>query len=81
MGATRIVYAVEVACDVPTGAGVNDLEQRELVTSHELMEAATNPIGSYAAAYAMRAPNDPWTARGGELGDLCEVLAEEGMTR
>ncbi len=77
---SRFAYAVAVACDDPItldamghpvgGVGTDSLLQ--VTTSHELIEAATDPDPLVAPAYEFR-PSDgqPWTEFGPEIGDLC----------
>jgi hypothetical protein len=42
--------------------------------SHELIEACTDPYFVSAPGYAILDPTQPWSAFGGEVGDLCTYL-------
>jgi hypothetical protein len=71
-----VVYAVVPDCAVsPTGIDLTDLGQVEGATSHELIEAATDPIfaSGGASGYVISDPNDPYGLYGvgGEVGDVC----------
>jgi hypothetical protein len=71
----RFSYAVIPACPVPAAfASLTPLEVEEHATSHEVIEAATNPRPVTAPAWAL--PSDsrsPWLAIGPELADLCSL--------
>jgi hypothetical protein len=49
-----------------------DLAQVEVATSHELVEAATDPL---AHSWQITDPDNPWTYLGGEVGDLCSSFS------
>jgi hypothetical protein len=49
-----------------------ELAQVEVATSHELVEAATDP---FAHSWQITDPNNPWTYLGGEVGDLCSSFS------
>lgn len=61
-------YAVVSAC--PAQGEIEELLQ--LVTSHELIEACTDPAQS-DPAYDLNTPTNVWYAVGGEVGDLCAL--------
>lgn len=67
----EFAYAAVASCPVPSGLGVNLLELRELATSHELIEAATDPFPGASPAFGLHDRIDPWSATGGEVADLC----------
>lgn len=66
----ELAYAV-----VPTCPGyirdLTDLEVREFVTSHEVIEAATDPVPANHPAFQLRDPTGSWSALGDEVADLC----------
>ena len=59
----EVVYAVVAECD--------GLDTR-IVASHELIEAATDPMPSNHPGYQLTDETSPWLALGEEVGDLCE---------
>lgn len=69
-GGVELAYAV-----LPTCPGLlvdhSELEIREMVTSHELIEAATDPLPSNHPAFQLADPTSPWLALGEEVADLC----------
>jgi hypothetical protein len=73
-GGRGVAYAVACACPGFDGAGVDDLQQRTVVISHELVEAATDPFVNSAPAFAGTDDADAiWIpTSGGELADMCE---------
>jgi hypothetical protein len=67
----ELAYAVMPTC--PSFVkGLDDRESHGLVTSHELIEAATDPFPVNHPGFHLRDPVDPWIALGGEVADLCE---------
>ena len=66
----EVAYAVIATCP-----GFIDhqttLEIRELVSSHELIEAATDPLPDNHPGFQLADPASPWLALGAEVGDLC----------
>jgi hypothetical protein len=63
-------FAVVTECP---GSSQAELVQ---VTSHELIEAATDPSqGDFA--YSISDVYDPWSYFGGEVGDLCSLLSPQ----
>lgn len=66
----ELVYAVVPTCH-GFFAGATDLEARELATSHEIIEAATDPFPAARPAFQVSDPTSPWLALGREVGDLC----------
>jgi hypothetical protein len=83
-GGVELSYAVIAACHnfVET---LSDVEGREIVASHELIEAATDPIPGNHPGFQLDDPTSPWFVFGGEVGDLCqrgdggEVWRESGF--
>jgi hypothetical protein len=66
----ELAYAVIATC--PTFRNDLDVVQiREIVTSHEVIEAATDPFPSNHPGFQLRDPTGAWLALGGEVGDLC----------
>lgn len=67
----ELSYAVIAACPgfVP---GLSDVENREDVASHELIEAATDPIPDNHPGFQLGDPTSSWFAFGSEVADLCE---------
>jgi len=78
-GSTSVTYGVMVDC----GGGLIDYNHpdpaaTEIVSSHELMEAATDPFGlayfangTGADGYRIKDQSNPWFSIGDEVGDLC----------
>lgn len=66
----EVAYAVVATCE---GAIRNHtaVEIRELVSSHELIEAATDPFPINHPAMQLRNPASPWLGLGEEVADLC----------
>jgi hypothetical protein len=75
----ELAYAVIATCpgfitDQP------DVSVREIVSSHELIEAATDPIPSNHPGFQLSDPTSPWIAFGTEVGDLCTRGDATGLT-
>jgi hypothetical protein len=70
-GGVELSYAVVAACHdgLPT---LTDVEFREAVASHELIEAATNPVPFNHPSFALNDPASSWFLSGHEVGDLCQ---------
>jgi len=66
----ELVYAVVPTCH-DFFHGATDLEVRELVISHELIESVTDPIPANHPAFQVVDPTTSWLALGREVGDLC----------
>jgi hypothetical protein len=66
----ELAYAVIPTCP-GFHRGLTDVEIREIATSHELIEAATDPLPSNHPGFQLRDPTSPWLALGDEVGDLC----------
>jgi hypothetical protein len=78
---TRYPYAVVCSCPGGfDGPAISDNDQLSVVTSHELVEAATDPFVNSNPAYAQPDENDlAWLlATDGELADMCEDLDDTG---
>jgi hypothetical protein len=69
----RIAYVVMGTC------AQQSMQHLGLQASHELVEAMTDPFPSTAPAYRLP-QSSPWTALGGEIGDLCELGAHDTTT-
>jgi hypothetical protein len=69
-GTTKLIYALLPRCSP-------SLDSLTAVTSHELVEAATDPFPFTNGAYQETDPEHlVWSAiPGGELGDMCEYVA------
>lgn len=67
----ELSYAVIVTCP-NNSLRLSSAEWREYVMSHELIEAATDPVPGNHPAYRLNDLTSPWISTGGELGDLCE---------
>jgi hypothetical protein len=80
----EVSYAVIATCSGFVG-GLSDLEDREVVASHELIEAATDPIPNNHPTFQLDDPTTPWSGFGTEVGDLCqradttEIVRESGF--
>jgi len=78
-GSSTVIYAVVADCDGDSWiSGVADPAAIEITASHELMEAATDPLGfayfqngTNASAYNIENQANAWLAVGDEVGDLC----------
>jgi hypothetical protein len=66
----EVAYAVIATCPGFVDRQT-DLEIRELVSSHELIEAATDPIPDNHPAFQLTDAASPWLAFGEEVADLC----------
>jgi hypothetical protein len=60
----------------PCSGGVPATPPENLVwtTSHELIEACTDPFVASAPGYVIFDTTQPWSSMGGEVGDLCTFL-------
>jgi hypothetical protein len=69
----ELLYAVNAACRkiLPT---LTDVEAREIVASHELIEAATDPVPFNRSSFRFVDPTNSWFGvfPGAEIGDLCQ---------
>jgi hypothetical protein len=74
VGGFAVPYAVVCGCPGMDGPGVDDLGQITVAASHELVEAATDPLPNSDPAYGSTDDAHAiWTViTGGELADLCE---------
>lgn len=70
-----VAYAVMMDCS-------GSLDDLTSVTSHELIEAATDPIPFTAPAYSDADADHAayWFRTGGEVADLCETIDRAGQT-
>ena len=70
---TNVIYAIVPRCAPPPVAGVTDADQMTAEASHEIVEAATDPLPSSKPAYVtVDANSHAWELlAGGEIGDLC----------
>jgi hypothetical protein len=66
----EVAYAVIATCPGFVD-GESDLRNRELVSSHELIEAATDPLPDNHPGFQLTDPVSPWLALGAEVADLC----------
>src|SRR6185437_13055959 len=73
LGGGDVIYAIVPRCPPPPVQGVTDADQMTAEASHELVEAATDPLPSSKPAYVtVDAPSHAWELLGGgEIGDLC----------
>ncbi|MFT3764420.1 MAG: hypothetical protein QM820_02715 [Minicystis sp.] len=78
VGAIKVPYGIVCSCPGLDGPGVNDVQQVTVAMSHELVEAATDPLPFSDPAYAQTDdPNVIWTLiTGGETADMCEFDAD-----
>jgi hypothetical protein len=68
-------YAVVADCN-DGGPNVSELQRIEVVASHELAEAITDPMPFSQPAYWLHVDDPvPWWIYGNEVGDLCEFLS------
>ena len=70
---TNVIYAIVPRCAPPPVQGVTDADQMTAEASHEVVEAATDPLPSVKPAYiTVDANSHAWELlAGGEIGDLC----------
>ncbi|HEY1960154.1 MAG TPA: hypothetical protein VGH28_31310 [Polyangiaceae bacterium] len=73
LGGTDVVYAIVPRCAPPPVQGVTDADQMTAEASHEIVEAATDPLPFKSAAYlTVDSASHAWELLGGgEIGDLC----------
>jgi hypothetical protein len=76
----ELAYALVATCPELV-FGLTELEIREFVLSHELIEAATDPVPSNHPAFQLRDPSGGWSALGGEVADLCTRFDSTGIWR
>ena len=72
----NVIYSVIGRCPPPV-ANLADIDEVTAEASHEIMEAATDPLPSSMPAYAaVDEADSAWAlvGGGGELGDLCAAL-------
>jgi hypothetical protein len=69
----NVIYAIVPRCPPPPVQGVTDADQMTAEASHELVEAATDPMpGAQPAYITVDADSHAWELLGGgEIGDLC----------
>jgi hypothetical protein len=77
LGASFVTYAVIPRCP-PPGPGVSAIDAIAAVTSHEFIEAATDPLGNTNPAWTAVDPDHiAWSFLGGsEIGDLCAAFPD-----
>lgn len=74
---SNAIYAVVPRCPPPPVAGVTDSDQMTAEASHEVIEAATDPLPNVAPAYAtVDDASHAWEVFGGEIGDLCAAFPD-----
>jgi hypothetical protein len=73
-GSIAVPYAVTCACPGFDGPSVTAAQERTIAVSHELYEAATDPLPFSHPAYAQEDVDDAvWTlVTDGEVADMCE---------
>ncbi len=72
----ELSYAVIATCP-NNSLDLTNAEFRELVLSHELIEAATDPLPGNHPAYRLNDRTSPWSSTDGEVGDLCELSSRQ----
>lgn len=72
----ELSYAVIATCS-GAALGLSAVEYRELIMSHELIEAATDPLPGNHPAYRLNDLTSPWIATDGEVADLCELSSQQ----
>jgi hypothetical protein len=77
-GSVNVIYAIVPRCPPPPVQGVTDADQMTAEASHELVEAATDPLPSSKPAYITVDPDShAWELlAGGEVGDLCGAFPD-----
>jgi hypothetical protein len=76
----ELIYAVIVTCP-GLFQGLSTLEGRLIASSHELIEAATDPIPFNQPTYQLFDPVGSWSGLGLEVADLCERSGEAAVWR
>jgi hypothetical protein len=76
----ELVYAVIVTCP-GLFQGLSTLEGRMIATSHELIEAATDPIPNNRPTFRVVDPRGSWSGLGTEVADLCVRPDESAVWR
>jgi len=75
LGGETYSYAVIDAC-TSSDHSLTAIESEEITVSHELIEAATDPLPGVSPTFEMpRSSLSPWLLVGAELADLCELNA------
>ncbi len=72
----NVIYAIVPRCPPPPVAGVTNADQMTAEASHELVEAATDPLPSQTPDYlSVDSDSHAWELlAGGEIGDLCAAF-------
>lgn len=80
-GSASVPYAVSCACPGYDGPSVTALQERTIDISHELFEAATDPLPSSDPAYIQEDDDDyVWTlVTSGEVADMCEFYPDANI--
>jgi hypothetical protein len=79
-GGGRVTYAVVTACPIP---GLTEQDSITAIASHELAEAATDPLPGDRPAWVGTTPiGVAWQflGPGGEIGDMCEQFTDSFYT-
>lgn len=71
-GDREIVYAVIPTCADDAISGLTSLQVHEVATSHEIIEAATDPVPANNPGFQIADRGSSWVALGDEVADLCE---------
>jgi hypothetical protein len=81
VGATTVPYSIVCLCPGFDGPTETDAQQLTVVISHELVEAATDPIPNSNPAFAETDDDHAiWTVgTGGEIGDMCSYQASANV--
>jgi hypothetical protein len=74
----ELAFAVIASCPGLI-RGLNDLEVRQFVASHEFIETATDPLPANHPGFQLREPS--WSALGSEVADLCTRADATAMVR
>lgn len=77
---SNVIYAVIPRCPAPV-QNISIADQMTAEASHEIIEAATDPLPSLKPAYLDVDGNDhAWEVFGGEIGDLCAGFPDSFYT-
>jgi hypothetical protein len=75
-GGQPIPYAVVGQCGTLPAYRLNEVQSIEVIVSHEVLEAVTDPLLGTAWSYpAPIVPYDPWATEANEIGDGCDHIA------
>jgi hypothetical protein len=72
VGTVHFAFAAIGDCPHYVGS-FTELENIERTASHEIIEAATDPLIESAPSFVASDPSNPWYYLAGEVGDVCSI--------